>query len=148
MPDNSGFYGGHNVGDFKTFLQKWVAEVVFVRRRRAKNSFVTARTRRMICTLNFPLLIANKKIFNFRPPTKSPSYNAESKGLVTVWDIIMQDWRNIDIKTARIIQKSNIEVEGLPMYVNSKVDMGKFLNFYDKKIARMTVGDKRKFMDT
>jgi hypothetical protein len=146
MPDNNGFYGGHNVGDVKTFLQKWVAEIVFVRRRRAKDATVTVKTRRMICTLNFPLLIANSKIFRFKTPTQSAPYNAESKGLVTVWDIIMQDWRNIDIKTAKVIQKS--DVAGLPMYVNSKVDMVKFMNFYDKKIARMTVGDKRKFMDT
>jgi hypothetical protein len=58
----------------------------------------------------------------------------------------MQNWRNIDVKSAVIIAKS--DVAGLPMYVNSKVDMAKFMDFYDKKIARMTIGDKRKFMDT
>jgi hypothetical protein len=146
MSEYSGFYGGHNVGDVKKFLQKYVAEIVFVRRRRAKDPTVSVKTRRMICTLNFPLLTANAKIFNFKRPTQTSSYNAESKGLVTVWDIIMQNWRNIDIKSAVIVQKS--DVSGLPMYVNSKVDMAKFMNFYDKKIAKMTVGDKRKFMDT
>jgi hypothetical protein len=146
MSEYSGFYGGHNTGDVKKFLQKFVAEIVFVRRRRAKDPSVSVKTRRMICTLNFPLLTANAKIFNFKRPSQTPSYNAESKGLVTVWDIIMQNWRNIDIKSAVIVQKS--DVSGLPMYVNSKVDMAKFIDFYDKKIARMTVGDKRKFMDT
>jgi hypothetical protein len=146
MADYSGFYGGHNVKDVGTFLQKYVAEIVFVRRRRAKDPSVTVKTRRMICTLNFPLLVANAKIFNFKKPTSAPPYNAASKQLVTVWDIIMQNWRNIDVKSAVIIAKS--DVAGLPMYVNSKVDMAKFMDFYDKKIARMTVGDKRKFMDT
>lgn len=146
MSDYSGFYGGHNVGDVSKFLQKYVAEIVFIRRRRAKDPSVTAKTRRMICTLNFPLLTANAKIFNFKKPSTTAPYNAASKGLVTVWDIIMQNWRNIDVKSAVIIQKS--DVSGLPMYVNSKVDMAKFIDFYDKKIARMSVGEKRKFMDT
>lgn len=146
MSDYSGFYGGYNTGDVKTFLQKYVAEIVFVRRRRAKDPSVTVKTRRMICTLNFPLLVANSKILNFKKPNSTAPYNAASKGLVTVWDIIMQNWRNIDVKSAVIIAKS--DVAGLPMYVNSKVDMAKFMDFYDKKIARMTIGDKRKFMDT
>ena len=146
MSEYSGFYGGHNVGDVDSFLQKYVAEIVFVRRRRAKDPSVTTKTRRMICTLNFPLLTANAKIFNFKRPQKSPPYNAASKGLVTVWDIIMQNWRSIDIKSAVIVQKS--DVSGLPMYVNSKVDMAKFIDFYDKKIARMSIGEKRKFMDS
>ena len=145
MPDYSGFYGGYNVGDVKKFLQKYVAEIVFVRRRRAKDASVTSKTRRMICTLNFPLLVANAKKFNFKKPRYNPPYNSESKDLVTVWDFIVEDWRNINIKTAKVIPRS--EISGLPMYVNAKPDMIKFIDFYDKRLAKMSSGERRRFMD-
>jgi hypothetical protein len=148
MPDYSGFSGGHNVKDVTQFLQLYVAEIVFVRRRKAKDPAVSVKTRRMICTLNYKLLNSafGKKNLKFRPPLQTAFYNASKKGLVTVWDIIMQDWRNIDINSSAIIQKGG--ADSLPMAVNTEEEMTKFINFYDKKIARMTVAEKRRFMDT
>jgi hypothetical protein len=148
MPDYSGFSGSHNVKDITRFLQLYVAEIVFVRRRKAKDPSVTVKTRRMICTLNYKLLNSafGKKNLKFKPPLQTAFYNAPKVKLVTVWDIIMQDWRNIDVNSAAIIAKGG--ADSLPMQVNTEEEMVKFINFYDKKIARMTVAEKRRFMDT
>jgi hypothetical protein len=145
MPDYSGFYGGHNTTDVKRFLELFVAEVVFVRRRKAKDASVSTKTRRMVCTLNFKLLNSDfgKRTLKFRPPHQTAPYNAAKKGLVTVWDLFMQDWRNIDIKSCVIIQKQG--EDSLPMAVNTEEEQSKFIQFYNKKLIRM---DLRKFMDT
>jgi hypothetical protein len=150
MPINNGTYGGHSVIDFRTFLQLHVAEVVFVRRRRAKDPSVTSRTRRMVCTLNFKILNSEfgKKNLKFKPARQNPEYSAASRGLITVWDIIMQNWREVDVQTAVIIQKPIADAIALPMMVNNEEELVKFIDYYDKKIARMSVGEKRKFMDT
>jgi len=141
---------GSNVTDFKRFLQLNVAEVVFVRRRRAKDPSVTSRTRRMICTLNFKILNSEfgKRILKFKPARQNAEYSAASRGLITVWDIIMQNWRDINVQTAVIIQKPITNAIALPMLVNNENELATFIDYYDKKIAKMTVGEKRKFMDS
>ena len=145
MADYSGFYGGHNVKDVGTFLQLYVAEIVFVRRRRAKDPSVTAKTRRMICTTNQLLLKSpfGLKTLQYRPGHQSPPYNAAKKGLVTVWDCLIKAWRNIDIRSCVVIQKQG--KDSLPIYVNSEKGIEEFAKFYNLKLAKM---DMRKFMDT
>jgi hypothetical protein len=145
VADYSGFYGGHNHSNINQFLQKYVAEIVFVRRRRAKDPDVTAKTRRMICTLCVPLLnsVFGKKVLGFKPPRQTADYSSKSKGLVVVWDCLMKDWRSIDIKSCVVIKKKGDD--SLPMYVNSKEGIEQFAKFYNLKLAKM---DWRKFMDT
>lgn len=145
MPNYSGFYGGHNVKDVNTFLSLYVAEVVFIRRRKPKDPSVTAKTRRMICTTNQLLLNSpfGKKNLQYKPGYQTPPYNAASKGLVTAWDCLIHEWRNIDIRSAVIIQKQS--EDSLPMYVNDQKGIEAFAKFYNAKLSRMNM---RKFMDT
>lgn len=147
MADYSGFYGGisSDIGGMGYFLSKYVAEVVFVRRRRPKDPSVTSKTRRMICTTNQLLLNSpfGKKTLRYTPAYQAPPYNARSKGLITVWDILMQDWRNIDAKSAVVIKKTS--EDSLPIYVNDQEGIQKFALFFNAKIRRMNA---RQFMDT
>lgn len=79
-----------------------VLEVKFSRRRPKAG---VAKTRRMLCTLDYGLLNSEKgaKILNFKAPSSSSAYNAKENGLVVAWDILMQDWRTINTESCNII---------------------------------------------
>lgn len=145
MPEYSGFYGTRTVGEMAKFVSQNVVEIVFVRRRRAKDPSVTSKTRRIICTTNQLLLRSpfGMKTLKYKLPYYEPPYNAAAKGLLTVWDIFMRDWRNIDVKSCVLIKKKN--EDSLPIYVNDQDGIEKFAKFYNTKLTRI---NPRQFMDT
>lgn len=144
MTDYSGFQGHLSVTEFKNYLLLNVAEVVFVRRRKPKDPSVTSKTRRIVCTINQLLLNSpfGLRTLKYKPAHQTPPYNAEKKGLVTVWDCLVHEWRNIDVKSAVIIRKES--PDSLPMNVNSEKGIQEFAKFYNAKLARMNM---RQFMD-
>jgi hypothetical protein len=146
MANVAGFGGGLNITDLQRFLNKFVVEIVFVRRRKPKDPSVSSKTRRMICTTNQVLLQSDfgKRTLRYKPATQSPPYNARAKGLITVWDIMMQDWRNIDVKSA-VLPAGNGTPESLPMAIANKDDIEKFKFFYTAILRRM---NPRQFMDS
>lgn len=93
--------------------------------------------RRMLCTLDPAILDSELglKILNFKKPFTSPAYNAASKNLLTVWDIIMQDWRNIPVENSNVIAT-----------VPTKPPE-KFWEYFDKVIAKMTSKQKANFIN-
>lgn len=92
--------------------------------------------RRILCTRNEKLLNSTlgKQILNFKKPTTSHPYNAASKGLVTVWDILMQDWRNIPAESCNVIMAVPVEPQV------------KFWKWFDLKIRPMTSLAKDSFI--
>ncbi len=110
-----------------------VVELRFTRRNKAR----LPRKRRMLCTLDSKLLNSDlgKQILNFRPPRYAPPYNAASKGLLTVWDIIMQDYRNIPADSVDV-------VTAIP--TKNQKD---FWEYFNKVIAKMSAAQKAAFMD-
>lgn len=110
-----------------------VVELKFVRRNKLRYS----PTRRMLCTIDEKLLNSDegKKILNFKPPKGSSRYNAASKGLLSVWDIIMQDFRNIPVEAVDVI-----------MAIPTK-NQKDFWNYFNKVIGKMSVAQKAAFMD-
>jgi hypothetical protein len=115
--------------------QDKVVELKFVRR----NKLRLPPTRRMFCTLNRELLnsLFGKEVLNFRKPIGYPPYNAEKYGLVTVWDILMQNYRNIPADSCIIIQAIDPD---------TKNNFKKFITFFDIHIRKMTPSQKVKFM--
>lgn len=113
--------------------QQNVVELTFTRR----NEMRYPPTRRMLCTLDKNLLNSDlgKKILNFKPPRFAPPYNAASKKLVTVWDIMMQDWRNVPVEACQI---------AVAIPTKNQKD---FWDFFDKKIKKMSAAQKAAFMD-
>ena len=114
-----------------------VAEIKFVRRRE-KQKFPP--TRRIFCTRHQLLLNSTFgiEVLKFKRPTKSPPYIASRYGLVTVWDILMQDWRNIPADSCAVIQ-------AIPPDPKNKFKG--FMTYFDRYIRPMTPAQKRKFMD-
>lgn len=128
---------GLSVQGLKTLCQQSVVELKFIRRR---DKAGYPPNRRMLCTLNVPLLNGDigKNILNFIRPMKGPPYNPASKGLVIVWDIIMQNWRAIPADSCVIAQVFKL---------NTKAEQAKFFSFFDKVIMKMTASQKKEFMD-
>ena len=125
----------YSVRNLREICKTHVVELKFVRR----NKMRTPSTRRMLCTLDSKLLNSalGMEVLNFKRPRYSPPYNAAAKGLCTVWDIIMQDWRNVPSDSVEIV-----------MYLKTQPNLeNKFWEYFDKVISKMTKTQKRSFMD-
>lgn len=112
-----------------------VAELKFHRRRPKKN---IPSTRRMLCTLDYNLLNSDKglQVLNFRAPKSSTSFNTQAKGLLVVWDILLQDWRTVNTETCNIITT-------IP---TSPTD--KFWEYFNNNIASMSSAQKAGFISS
>jgi hypothetical protein len=122
-----------SVRALQQLCQQNVVELTFTRR----NQMRYPPNRRMLCTLDGKLLNSDegKKILNFKPPRYSSPYNAAAKGLVTVWDIIMQDWRNVPVEACKV---------AVAIPTKNQKD---FWEFFDKKIKKMSASQKAFFID-
>jgi len=121
--------------EFKSLIQNNVCEIVFVRRRpeRAPNR---PEVRRMLCTHSFNLLTSyNSKIsLNFRLPKTARRLDEVKHNIVVVWDIFMQDYRNVSMDTCYIRQQ-------VP-------DDDTFWKYYNDVLLNMTADQKMNFMDS
>ena len=112
-----------------------VVEIKFNRRLRVVGK---PATRRMLATKDVELLNSKEglKILNFKAPMQSPPYNAASKGLLTVWDILFQDWRNIPVNAATVVSM-----------IPTKPTAEKFWEYFNNVLVKMTAIQKAAFMD-
>lgn len=110
-----------------------VCEVRFVRRT-PKPGFPP--TRRMLCTKAHSLLTStNGRItLNYRPPSKPPIINEAAENVVVVWDILMQDYRNISMDQCELIQQIPANDE--------------FWTYFNENIYPMSAEQKFSFMNT
>lgn len=121
-----------SVGGLMSLCDRNVVELKFKRRTKG----IVPPTRRMFCTRNGTLLnsVFGKEVLNFKKPKYPPPYNAAAKGLVTVWDILLQDHRNVSTETCEVIA------------VVPLVPLKAFIEYFDKAIRPMTTDQKRRFM--
>lgn len=86
----------------KTILLNNVCEIKFIRRRPLINY---PPSRRMMATLSYTLLNSTngRLTLNFRPTIRPPRFNPAQKNLLTVWDIFMQDYRNVNCDDVEVI---------------------------------------------
>lgn len=116
-----------------SILLKNVCEVRFVRRV-PKPGFPP--TRRMFCTKSHNLLTStNGRItLNYRPPSKPPLINEAVENVITVWDILMQDYRNISMNSCELIQQIPANDEFWP--------------YFNENIYPMSTQQKQSFMNS
>ena len=64
-------------------------------------------TRRMLCTKSYSLLNStNGRItLNYRPPIGPVKINEAADNLIVVWDILMQDYRNVNMNQCDLVQQ-------------------------------------------
>lgn len=114
------------LSSLKQTLQGNVCEIRFAKRREA--SFRT-----MLCTLDQSVLnsVNGRTTLNYKPPSSPPKYNPESKNLLLVWDIFMQDWRMVSMDNCDLIKA---------------IPRDEFWEYFNKTIYGMTVEEKNQFM--
>lgn len=119
------------LANLKSLLRENVCEIAFVRRRpRANRSPV----RRMLCTLDENILNSTngRLSLNYSPSSNILPYNAESKNLLPVWDIFMQDWRMVNMDDCQLI-------------LTIKED--EFWNYFNNTLLTMSPQQKMAYMD-
>lgn len=110
-----------------------VCEVRFVRRSPKPGS---PPTRRMLCTKAHSLLTStNGRVsLNYRSPVHPPVINEAAENVVTVWDILMQDYRNISMEQCELIQQIPADEE--------------FWTYFNDSIYPMSGEQKLNFMNS
>ena len=131
------YSSSYSVNGLRILCESNVVELIFFRRDISKNK---TDMRRMLCTLNRALLNSEFgiKTLNFKRPMQSPPYNAAAKGLVTVWDIFRQDWRNVPVKSAYIMPAP---------HTMPAEPVEEFIEYFDKVIKPMTLEQRRQFIE-
>lgn len=137
--------------ELKALLQNNVCEIVFVRRR-PERAPVPPRynIRRMICTNSLSLLTSyNAKIsLNFRLPRTGRRINETKHDIVCVWDIFMQDYRNVSISTPES-PYTNKGPSNPTCYLRQTIPADDtFWKYYRDVLLKMTPQQKLNFMDS
>lgn len=116
-------------------LMNAVCEIVFVRRRpeRAKGRPIT---RRMLCSKSISLLGSpNGKVsLNFRLPSGPKKINESKHNIVVVWDIFMQDYRNVSMDACYLVKEIPATDE--------------FWKYFNEHLYPMSSEQKATFMDS
>ncbi len=92
-------------------LRKSVCELFILRRHRPvpghhpKNKNIYFR--RMLCTNSLELLNSfnGKMILGYLPPTRLPHFDPKKKNLIITWDIIMIDYRCINMDECNLVNE-------------------------------------------
>lgn len=119
----------------KTILETNVAEIRFIRRRGKSGH---PMERRMVCSNDKKFLSssAGRITLNFRPVATTqpqPYFNRNAKNVLNVWDIIMQDYRNINMDSCDLVQV---------------IPSDKFWEFFNKTLAILSPKEKMRYMDS
>jgi hypothetical protein len=122
-----------SLGGLEQLCRENVVEVKFTRRHPKGNS----TTRRMLATCDFSLLESKEgiAILNYKVPTNAPAYNARSRGLLPVWDIFMQDHRNIPANNCEVI--STVPTRPIE----------EFWKYFNEILSKMSGNQKATFME-
>lgn len=124
--------------NLKALTRTTVCEIKFRRR-----NPVSGRPlfRRMLCTMA-PLLLQSlegRLTLNYRPTSNPPPYDPDRYNLVIVWDILMQDYRSINMSYCNLIAK-------IP--VTNKETIQKFWDYFNKEIYSKSPAQKMSWMNS
>ena len=116
----------------KNLLLNNVAEIKFVRRRPKAGAPLT---RRMLCTSSYKLLNSpeGRVALNYKRAYSTPKFNPAQKNLVITWDIIMQDYRCINMVACNLIQVIPANQQ--------------FWKFFNEKLGLLSTQQKIRFMN-
>jgi hypothetical protein len=116
----------------RSLLRENVCEIVFVRRRFRQNR---PPVRRMLCTLDTELLNSTngRLSLNYKPSSSVLPYNANSKNLLPVWDIFMQDWRMVNMDECNLI---------------TTIKKEEFWDYFNNTLLPMSPQQKLQYMDS
>jgi len=115
-------------------LNSYVCEVKFYRKHDKEGYDVI---RKVLCTTSKPFLMSSKGMMtlNYRPTdgVPKPWFNRRAANVICVWDIFMQDYRNIWCNSIFLLSKIPADE--------------KFWKYFREVLAKMTTQQKMEFMD-
>ena len=119
------------LASLKSTLRSNVCEIIFTRRRPVANRPIN---RKMLCTLDQSILnsVNGRITLNYKPPSGPPKYNPETKNLLLVWDIFMQDWRMVNMDNCDVI--------------NTIPGNDEFWKYFNDNYLKMSAEEKMSFM--
>jgi hypothetical protein len=119
--------------ELRNLLLSNVLDVRFLRRTPKAGS---SSTRRMLCTNSAELLNSynGKVILGYQAPTQYPKFNPKSENIIITWDILMQDYRCINVDNCTVIQRLAANDE--------------FWKYFNENIYIMSTSQKINFMNT
>jgi len=90
--------------------------------------------RRMLCTLDDRILNSEngRLALNYRGAGGVLPYETESKNLLPVWDIFMQDWRMVSMDNCDVV---------------NTIKEQDFWNYFNGTLLKMSQTDKMRYMD-
>lgn len=117
----------------KTLLEANVLEIKFTRRNPKPGS---APTRRMFCTLSFPLLNSSngRSVLGFESTNNTLPFNPVSKNLLPVWDLFKKQYRMVNADQCELISTIPADDE--------------FWLYYNDKISKMSLNEIESFYDS
>lgn len=117
----------------KNLLLSNVAEIKFVRRLPVEDPN-KGPTRRMWCTNCLSLLNSfnGKNVLRYTAPKYLPRFNPNTKNVIVTWDILMQDFRCVNMESCDLIQSLPANDE--------------FWKFFNENLLLMTTQQKINFM--
>lgn len=115
-----------------SILLKNVCEIRFVRRRPRVGD---GPTRRMLCTKSYELLnsVNGRTTLNYAPLRGPKKINEAAENVLVVWDILMQDYRTINMNSCDLIQQ---------------IPEGEFWEYFNENIYPMSPEQKFNFMNS
>ena len=127
-----------NYINYKHLYANFVVEVKVIRRNEKEN---TGPTRRFLCT-NSRLLLnspGGRSAFHFSPPTHPNILkNPAAYNLITVYDLLKQDYRNVNLDTDKVLA-------AIP--VSNREDIAIFWEYFNSNIAKWSSSNKDMFMN-
>lgn len=122
-------------GELKRLLSTNVCEIVFVRRR-PERAPGRPEVRRMLCSNSMNILDSDNGIrsLNFHYPKTGRRINEVKHNIVVVWDIMMQDYRNVSMDMCYLRQT----IPGDDT----------FWKYYNNVLLKMSGAQKQTFMDS
>jgi hypothetical protein len=89
----------------------------------------------MLCTTSPTVLnsLDGRLTLNFRPTSNPPPYDPDQYNLVIVWDILMQDYRSVNMSYCNLIAK-------IPANKS-------FWDYFTKEILPKSSNEKKYWMD-
>lgn len=122
-----------SLNELKTLLLTNVVDIRFTRRIPMQGKSLT---RRMWCTNSSALLNSfnGRAVLNYHPPSKNPKFNPSAENIIITWDILMQNFRCINMDSCDLIRA-----------VPANDD---FWTFFNENIYVMNTQQKINFMNT
>lgn len=125
--------------ELKRLTENNVCEIIFVRRR-PERAPDRPEIRRMLCTNSLDIFthtengLNGKNVLNFHFPYTARRVDEVKHNLVVVWDIFMQDYRNVSMENCHVRQI-------IP-------DDDTFWKYYNDALMNMSPQQKQNFMDS